>query len=461
MHLLEVHERYLGRFCKKFLVLGGCGCVFAVAMIARPTLAQKPSATAPPPHVIAEKVEEKDVPVLQTFVGTVTPTRTSVVGSTVEERVVDLLVQEGDYVEKGQVLAELRLTAGEIELAGAKSELALLQEQLKDLKVSQPQQIRQAEARMLAAKAQYEYTNSQFQRGRQLAATSAITKEQLEEMVSSTDSARSLVNERTSAFELAKSIAPVKEAQAQARIDAQNEVIRGLEDAVAEHTIVAPFSGYVTREHTEVGQWMAKGGSVVELVELEYVEIEVPVMETYISDLRRTNDSQAGTEILDVTVEAFPSMPFRGEIASIVPRADVQSRTFPVKVRVQNRRGEDGQHLLRPGMFARVTLPVRTVRTAVMIPKDALVLGERIRPTVWVVVPSSDGPGNAPDRVRRVSIDVAYDVSAGNQVQVTGPLGPDGSLPLKPGDWVLVEGNERVNPNPTATYNVTTRENSP
>jgi RND family efflux transporter MFP subunit len=390
-----------------------------------------------------------------TFVGTVIPTRTSLVGSTVEGRVVRFLVREGDEVEEGQTLAQLRLTALEIELAGAKASLALLEEQLEDLKVSQPQEIKQAEARMRAAKAQYEYANRQLQRGKGLVATAAITTEQLEEMVSLADSASSVLSERTSAYELANSIAPVKEAQALSRIEVQKETIRGLEDTISEHSITAPFKGYVTKEHTEVGQWIDKGGPVVELIELENVEVEVSVLESYVSELRQKTERQEGTKTVDMSLEALPGESFEGEIVSVVPRADTQSRTFPVKIRVQNRVPEEGgTPLLKPGMFARVTLPVRTVPQAIMVPKDALVLEKsdalaQNQPTVWVVVPAEERSGNGGRRVRPVKVTVAYDVSQGNMVQVTGPVGPDGSLPLRAGDLVITEGNERVNPNMT------------
>ena len=339
----------------------------------------------------------------------------------------------------------------DIELTGAKAELALLEKQLEDLTVSQPQEIKQADARLRAAKAQYEYANRQLQRGRGLATTSAITTEQVEEMVSLADSAQSVLNERTSAYELANSIAPVKEAQALARIEVQKETIRGLEDKISEHTITAPFKGYVTKEHTEVGQWIDKGGPVVELIELEFVEVEVSVLENYISELRQKTEQQEGTKTVKLSLEALPGESFEGEIVSIVPRADTQSRTFPVKIRVRNRVPDDGgTPVLKPGMFARVTLPIRTVHKAVMIPKDALVLeqGEALaqnQPTVWVVEPSSDQSSGGGRRIRPVKVTVAYDVSEGELVQVTGPLGPDGSLPLSAGDLVITEGNERVN----------------
>lgn len=402
--------------------------------------APAPVAAAP---VVAEPVQVRDVVMDHTFVGTVTPTRISLVGSTVEGRVVEFLVKEGHFVKQGQPLAHLRRTTLEIELAGARAELQLLQEQLEDLNVSQPEEIKQAEARMRAAKALEEYASRQLERGKTLVTRSAITTDQLEEMVSAADSAANVLIERTSSYELAVALAPLKRAQAEARIQVQAEAIRGLEDAIAEHSVVAPFDGFVTREHTQVGQWISKGGAVVEMIELEEVEIEIPVLETFISELLQRTDTQQGTRTLGIDVDALPGEAFTGEVVAIIPQADPQSRTFPVKIRVPNRQAADGQYLLRTGMFARVTLPVRTVRDALMIPKDALVLGQGL-PTVWVVEPAAEGEEDNGHRVRPVAIQVGFEVSDGLMVQVVGPLGADGSLPLRPGEYVVTEGNERV-----------------
>jgi multidrug efflux pump subunit AcrA (membrane-fusion protein) len=70
--------------------------------------------------VAAEQVVERDVHAPQTFVGTVMPKRVSSVGSAVDGRVTDFAVNEGDRVEKGQVLCQLLTGQLDIQLAGAK-----------------------------------------------------------------------------------------------------------------------------------------------------------------------------------------------------------------------------------------------------------------------------------------------------------------------------------------------------
>jgi multidrug efflux pump subunit AcrA (membrane-fusion protein) len=137
---------------------------------------------------------------------------------------------------------------------------------------------------------------------------------------------------------------------------------------------------------------------------------------------------------------------FSGDVVAIVPQADYQSRTFPVRVRVENRMSpHTNAMMLKPGMFARVELPVLTVSGALMIPKDALVL-DRTPPTVWVVTSPDEARNGIGSSVRPVSVEIDEEVAVGNWVQVVGPVGTDGSLPLKAGELVITEGNERVNP---------------
>jgi RND family efflux transporter MFP subunit len=423
------------------------GCLVAILLASSFTeslCAQERGPGMTAASVVAGVVEQRDVVIQQRFVGTVKPRRTSTVGSPVEGRVVEFFVREGDYLEAGQTLVQLRVESLEIELAGAKAQLELLRSELEDLRISQPKEVKQAEARMRAAAALRDYAQRRLLRGEDLVDNSAITKDQLEEITSAATTALHVQDERTAAWELTVAVSPLKMAQAETRIRVQQERIRRLEDDIAEHTIAAPFDGYVTKEYTEVGQWIAQGGPVVDLVELKTVEIEVPVLETYVSELKAAAGDSKGTKTLKIEIEALPGEVFVGEVVSIVPEADVQSRSFPVNVRLENRPGAaPGSVLLKPGMFARVSLPVRVVANALLIPKDALVLGKGT-PMVWVVMPSDSAGAGA--RIRPVTVEIASGISAGEWVQVRGPLGPDGQLPLTPGELIITEGNERVNP---------------
>ena len=98
---------------------------------------------------------------------------------------------------------------------------------------------------------------------------------------------------------------------------------------------------------------------------------------------------------------------------------------------MKNPEQEDG-HLLRSGMLARVVLAVGPPQTALLVPKDALVLGG---PTPRVFVVQTRG-ASAGQEATVQPVDVQLGVSTGNLVQLKGQV--------REGQLVVVQGNERL-----------------
>jgi RND family efflux transporter MFP subunit len=379
------------------------------------------------------QVVERVVAPSQDFVGTVHPRRKSTVGSTEEGRVVEFSVNEGDYVEQGDELAQLRITALEIELAQAEAEEDLRLHELRELEAgSRPEEKAEARAELQRAEALMKYETARRQRAEDLFSQEppAIAKEEWDQAVSAAAAAESNHSAAQARYDLVMAgPREEKKDQAKARLKAQQETVALLEDQIAERTIRAPFAGYVTAEHTEQGQWVAKGAPIVDIVDLEKVEVRVSVPEKHISNVT------AGMKV-PVQVVALPTER-SGEILRIVPQADVQSRTFPVIVEVENRR-DSGGYLLKAGMLAWVTLVVGEPQVTRLVPKDALVLGGD-SPLVYVVVPD---PEDAKKWIV-VRKPVQIGVAENDLVQVTGEVAK--------GQLVVVEGNERVMPGQPVT----------
>jgi len=380
-----------------------------------------------PASVTVATVVQRDVSAGQEFVGTLVPTRISSVGSAVDGRVIEFPVNEGDRVLKGQVLAKLLTQQLEIQLAGAQAELDLRKQELVELRNgTRPEEKAQAEARLLNAKAGRAFHESRLRRVQKLRDNSTLTEEDLQAVSMATDQANQAYAEAEAAWKLVEA-GPRKEqiAQAEARLAVQQEVVNGILDQLEKHTIKAPFDGYVTQEFTEVGQWLARGANVVRVAELDYVGIEVMVLENYISEL------ELG-EIVRVEVPAVPGKIFEGKIALIVPQGDARSRSFPVKLFMKNEILPSGP-LFKSGMFARVNLAVGKSTSATLVPKDAIVLGGQ-SPLVFVVAPD---PKDEKKLIAHPRV-VELGVSDGGLIAVKGNL--------QPGDKVVVQGNERLIP---------------
>ncbi|MEW6746014.1 MAG: efflux RND transporter periplasmic adaptor subunit [Planctomycetota bacterium] len=380
-----------------------------------------------PTPVQAVPVVARDISESVTIVGTVMPLRQSTVGSPSPGRVVAFPVNEGDPVEEGQVLAQLRTTNLEISLAQARAELELRLEELKELENgTRPEVIDQARARMEAAQALRDWTKTRLERTRALFEEGGITsQDKLDE-----DEAAALQAERSflaAQFEWKLAVnGPRAEtiAQARARLKAQEEQVHLLEDELSECTIRAPFDAFIVVERTEVGQWLSRGDPVVDIVELDLIEVHVSVLEDYISRLHIGAPAK-------VKIMALPQETFAGQVALIIPKADQRSREFPVKVRVANRPVPEGKgFFIKAGMTALVTLSLGEPHRALLVPKDAVVLGGP-QPLVCVV-DAGASPGTGVVRHVPVTLGLAED----DLLEVSGDLAE--------GAQVVTRGNERL-----------------
>ena len=297
--------------------------------------------------------------------GTVEALRRADVATQVEGLVVKLLVREGDRVKLGQKLAELDTSS----LDARKNTL---------------------QADVVEAESRLRSVESQHRRAQSLFEDQLISDEQLDN-----------VRFEQEALE-------ARRFSLQASID---EVELQLRQSV----ILAPFDGAVTEKRTEVGQWLQEGEAVVTLLSLEELEVAIEVPEIHIGRVRLGQSAQ-------LKFDAFPAQPLAGKVSVIVPEADPDARTFPVKIRAPSAGGR-----VRTGMTATVVLAPASPRRATIVPKDALVS----QGNGWIVFVLQ------PDETVK-PMDVVIGEGVGQWVEAQGEL--------KPGERVVTRGNERVRP---------------
>ncbi len=387
-------------------------------------LGQGKEPKAPSPVAVSEVVR-REVAEGQTIVGTVVPSRRSTVGSAIDGRIVKCDLEPGQAVKKGQPLAQLRTTQLEISLRAAMAELAGRKASLSELRNgSLPEEIQQAAGELAAAAASLQSTRSRYQRAKTLHKRNALTDQQLQDSRAEFDRWQATHSAAKAKHDLLKKGArPEQIAGAEARVAFQDEQISLIKEQIARHTVVAPFDGYVAREMTEIGQWVGRGDPIAEIIELAEVEIEVFVLEKYLSNIRVGQTVQ-------VAVPAVPSEFFGGRVHSIVPQADLRSRSFPVRIRVRNEI-DAGRPALKSGMLARAEMPLGDRGERTMLDKDAIVFGGP-RPTVYVV--EGRATKNAESSVRAVPVELG--VMDGDLIEVTGDVAA--------GSYVVIRGNERL-----------------
>ncbi len=384
--------------------------------------------------VVVASVIETEVKSGQRVVGSVTPLRTSTIGSAVDGRVKVFCVNSGESVEEGQVLAQLRTETLEIEKAAAHAELNLAVHRLAELENgSRAEDIAEAEANMLGAAAALKNAENKLRRVESLATRGATSTTQLGDATEDADAARFTFKATEALYNRIKDgPRPELIAQATAQVELQRQKLNLIEDRITKSTIVAPFDGFVAAEFIEVGAWINRGDPIVEVIQIDEVEIQAPVTAEAVVSLR----------LGDVVRVEFPELPeelLTGTIDRIVPVAASRARTFPVHIRLTNRI-HDGTPMLMAGMLARIDLPAGKRQLLPLVPKDALVLNGTDR-SVFIV--DRDSPGELNDgqevtgTVRKVSVDLG--VAIDDLIQVQGDIRAD--------DLVVVVGNERLIPN--------------
>lgn len=185
---------------------------------------------------------------------------------------------------------------------------------------------------------------------------------------------------------------------------AQTEYERGF--------VKAPISGLVNHLFVDQGEFIDRGKPLVDLVNVDKIKVNVNVPEL---DVRFLKTGQKAM----IRVDAFPERETVGTIDFVAFKADPATKTFPVKV-VMDNAGRD----IRPGMIARVAFLRRIIPDALSAPLFALVDkgGER------VVFVEKGGVVHA----RTVSIGIIE----GDRVQITKGL--------EPGDRLIVIGQKDV-----------------
>ena len=332
--------------------------------------------------------------------GYVVARRRATVSSKVTGKVIDVLLEEGQPVREGQILAHLDDTQPRATLALAEAQLA---------------SARKAAAEDQARLQQAEVT---LQRRAALVKENVVGKAELDEAQSEVDSLKARI------------------AYTQQQIGVAEQQVNLQKTMLADMVVRAPFSGVAISKDAQPGEMIspvsAGGGftrtGIGTIVDMSSLEVEVDVNETYIN---RVSNKMKVEAVLD----AYPDWRIPSHVITTIPSADRQKAT--VKVRI-------GFDQLDPRILPDMGVKVSFLRDA-PAPGQAAVVPRALVPKT--AVRTADGRSVVfvlkEDRVERRAISVGLEngdqvevisgVSAGERVVVDAPQ------TLKDGDKVKVQ----------------------
>ncbi len=318
-----------------------------------------------------------------------------------------------------------------------------------------PEERRQADAGLASAKATLDLQEKQLERVRKLVQEGALPGQNLDQQQATYDqalaaykNAQETVNisqqgSRQEDIDTARSALQtarenLKNAQDQKKLDpllkdqvdaaqAQVESARAqLESAraqlqiaqqtIADTKVYAPFSGKVSGRPIQAGTVAGSSTPIVRIIGGSgiYFNGQVPS-----SNVEKVHQG----DIVQVHVDAAPDKTFNGKIIAVNPLADSVGRLFSVRVQFIGSTAE-----IRPGMFARGNIAIRTVKNAVLVPNSA-VLAKGEQHYLFVI------EGN-----KAKQVNVTTGLTKGDYIQVVGIL-PDAKVVVN-GQQDLVDGSQ-------------------
>ena len=334
--------------------------------------------------------------------GYVTARTKATVSSKVTARVLEVLIEEGMRVEKGQVVA--RLDASNVETS-----LNLAEAELRAAKTAR----HETQALRVEVKLRLDRTKA-------LVDDEVLSQAELDAVQAEADSLDARLGRQREEESVAESRVAVWKQQ--------------LEDTI----IRAPFSGVVTTKDAQPGEMIspvsAGGGftrtGIGTVVDMESLEIEVDVNESYINRVR------AGQEV-EAALDAYPDWKIPCHVIAIVPTADRDRATVRVRIGF-----EELEPRILPDMGVKVAFrddqTEQDGQRAVVIPREAVrrddgtdvvfvVNRDRVERRAVRLNPSA-GPGEEEAFVmagieggERVVVQGPSDLADGDEVEVTSP----------------------------------------
>jgi membrane fusion protein (multidrug efflux system) len=184
------------------------------------------------------------------------------------------------------------------------------------------------EAQLRSTDAESEWARRDFERSRELAARKVISKAEL-------DAAEAKLKQKTAVSENMRAI-------------------------IAKKTMQAPFEGLAGIRAVNVGQMVKAGDQIVPLQSLDPVYVDFALPQQRLAELSK------GLEV-NMRTDAFPGRVFQGTLTAINSAVDMATRNISVQGTLPN-----PDHMLRPGMFAKVDVVLPRKEPVLAIPATAI-----------------------------------------------------------------------------------------
>lgn len=258
----------------------------------------------------------------RTYVGNITAAKEVKVIPLASERILKYPWENGDYIEKGQVIAEIR---NEVNRKGLDAVNA---------------QLRSIEAQIKAAEREKKRVESMYE-------SNVVSRQSLDQ---ATDAVTTLT---ASKMQLLAS---------------QEQTKLGLDYA----RVIAPIDGVISQKSSEVGDIASSAMPLCVLLDMKTLKVTLNVTEEDMPYLK------LGQEVR-LRFDAYPGEVTVAKITRIMPYVNTSSRTNTVEAEFPNVKNEQtGQYRFKPGMYSKADLSLDSTNDAIVVPPRALILAPEL-----------------------------------------------------------------------------------
>jgi HlyD family secretion protein len=319
-------------------------------------------------------VEQVTIPVKIEASGKVVPIQTVNLSPKVGGKLVELLVDQGDRVTAGQIVAKMDSSSIEPQVRQAQSAVLGARANLDRLRNgSRPEDINAAKAQVEAAKARADLAQKRLDRFQNLAQQGVIARDRLDEIIADAEAAQANLQDRQKQLErLLNGSRPEDIIQAEAQLQEAEARLQAAQVQLEDTLIRAPFDGIVSQKYANVGAFVtptttasvtssATSTSILALARGLEILAEIPEVDI--------GQVQVGQRV-EIVADAFPDRVFQGRVRLIAPEAVIQQNVTSFQVRIDILSPDTS---LRSGMNVELKLIGKEIPQALVVPTVAIV----------------------------------------------------------------------------------------
>lgn len=383
--------------------------------------ATEPVKSSPVVSVKVEKVSPQPFSKVYETTGDVVATKKVTIGSTAEGPISFCPWREGDWIDAGQKIIEVDRPLFRADVASAAASLTVARAKLQDLKAgARPEEIFQAKETVKKFQEAVAFSERDQDRIKQLVDKGGLAAEALEKArVSLVDLQSQLASARQRLSMLESGPTRTAIAVQEAQVKEAEAKLEWSKAKLAEGTIVAPFTGVVTKVYVHEGELASLKSPLIELADPSSFLLRFAMPEAHVGAKALYPGASCNSCPILVTLDAYPGKSYQAEVVRIYPEIDRQTRHRLVEAKFIDKVN------LAPGMFARIKVSVESIPDAFTVPTEAIVTTLSGDQVVLIV---KEG--------RAVRVKVSTGIVQGDRTQIVSGL--------QAGDQVIVLGQKTV-----------------